>query len=157
MDFLGIGPLELAFLFLIILIVLGPQDMIKTGRVIGRYLRRLMTSSTWRLVQDTSREIRNLPNRLAREAGLEELEQDIRQTTDLPELDEFKNMIGGEIELDAWTQPAPDRGAQEPTPPKDADAAESPEAPAADDPDPAASISAAEPDRPSPDSEQGKQ
>ncbi len=33
MDFLGIGPLELLFIFIIILVVLGPNEMIKTGAV----------------------------------------------------------------------------------------------------------------------------
>lgn len=157
MDFLGIGPLELAFIFLIVLIVLGPQDMIKTGRVIGRYLRRLMTSSTWRMVQDTSREIRNLPNRLAREAGLEEIEQGVRDTADMPELDEFKNKIGGEISFDAWTRPpteeqrdgeAESEGLDLPDSSKAQDAGE-------EDPPPPP-VDVQEPERPPADSDEGK-
>ena len=38
MEILGIGPLELIFILLIALIVLGPGDMVKTGRTIGRFL-----------------------------------------------------------------------------------------------------------------------
>jgi sec-independent protein translocase protein TatB len=77
MDIFGIGPTELAFIILIALILLGPKDMQKVGRTIGRWLRNMTTSDGWRAFRDTSREIRNLPNRLMREANLEELEKDV--------------------------------------------------------------------------------
>lgn len=79
MDILGIGPTELIFIILIALIVLGPKDMQKTGRTIGRWLRDMTTSDGWRAFRDTSREIRNLPNRLMREANLEDIEKDVGQ------------------------------------------------------------------------------
>jgi uncharacterized protein YjiS (DUF1127 family) len=72
MEILGIGPLELFFILIIALIVLGPKDMVKAGRTIGRFLRSLVTSPTWRAVSRTSTELRNLPNKLIRDAGLEE-------------------------------------------------------------------------------------
>jgi Sec-independent protein translocase protein TatA len=84
MEFLGIGPLELLFVLLIALIVIGPKDMVKTGRTIGRMLRKVVTSPQWQMINRTSREIRNIPNRLIREAGLEEMQQDLenlKQTT----------------------------------------------------------------------------
>ena len=79
MDIFGIGPTELVFIILIALIVLGPKDMQKTGRTIGRWLRDMTTSDGWRAFRDTSREIRNLPNRLMREANLEDIEKDVGQ------------------------------------------------------------------------------
>lgn len=79
MEFLGIGPLELLFIFLIALIILGPKDIIKTSKTVGRTLRKIVTSPQWRTINQTSREIRNLPNRLIREAGLEEEVQQIKQ------------------------------------------------------------------------------
>ncbi|MFZ5911452.1 MAG: Sec-independent protein translocase subunit TatA/TatB [Chloroflexota bacterium] len=75
MDIFGIGPTELVFIVLIALIILGPKDMQKAGRTIGRWLRNLVTSDGWRVFRDTSRELRSLPNRLMREASLEELDQ----------------------------------------------------------------------------------
>ena len=72
MDILGIGPLEIFFIIIIALIVLGPKDMAKAGRTIGRYLRMIVTSSGWQAVQQTSKELRKLPNRLIRDAGLDE-------------------------------------------------------------------------------------
>lgn len=73
MEFLGIGPSELAFIVIIALIVLGPKDMQKAGRTMGKWLRLLVTSEGWKLFQQTSREIQTLPNRLMREAAFDEL------------------------------------------------------------------------------------
>ena len=63
MEILGIGPLELIFIFLIALIVLGPTDMVKAGRTLGRFMRRIVTSPGWRTLQQASREMRYLPNK----------------------------------------------------------------------------------------------
>jgi sec-independent protein translocase protein TatB len=82
MEILGIGPSELVFIVIIALIVLGPRDMQKAGRTIGKWLRRVVTSDGWKLFQQTSREIQTLPNRLMREAALDELKEvqrDLRQ------------------------------------------------------------------------------
>lgn len=73
MEILGIGMPELIFIILIVLIILGPKDMQKAGRTIGAWLNRLVTSEGWRALRATSNELRNLPNRLMREANLEEL------------------------------------------------------------------------------------
>jgi Sec-independent protein translocase protein TatA len=99
MDILGIGPLELLFIFLIALIVLGPKDMVKAGRTIGTFLRKMMTSSTWRTVQQASKEIRVLPNRLMREAGLDELENPINSLKNLTQDPELKKL---DEELNSW-------------------------------------------------------
>jgi sec-independent protein translocase protein TatB len=83
MEILGIGPAELVFIIIIALIVLGPRDMQKTGRTIGKWLRQIVTSDGWKLFQQTSREIQTLPNRLMREAALDELkdvQKDLKQT-----------------------------------------------------------------------------
>jgi sec-independent protein translocase protein TatB len=72
MEFLGVGPLELLFIFLIALIVLGPKDIVKAGRTMGRFLNKVVTSPTWRAIKQTSREMRTLPTKLMHEAGIEE-------------------------------------------------------------------------------------
>ena len=74
MEILGIGTSELFFIIIIALIVLGPKDMQKAGRTIGKWLRNIVTSDGWKIFQQTSRELRTLPNRLMREAN-EELNQ----------------------------------------------------------------------------------
>jgi sec-independent protein translocase protein TatB len=86
MEFLGIGPSELLFIVIIALIVLGPKDMQKAGRTLGKWMRKVVTSDGWKLWQQTSREIQTLPNRLMREAALDELrevQKDLRQPFDV--------------------------------------------------------------------------
>ena len=81
MDVLGIGPSELVLVVLIALIVLGPRDMQKAGRTLGQWLNALVHSDSWKVVQKTSHELRNLPTNLMREANLEMIktEADIRK------------------------------------------------------------------------------
>ena len=54
MEVFGIGPLELLFILLIALIILGPSDMVKAGLTLGRFLRKIITSPEWRTVQKAS-------------------------------------------------------------------------------------------------------
>jgi len=111
MEFLGIGPLELLFVVIIALIVLGPKDMVKAGKTIGRTLRKIVTSPNWRAIQQTSRELRQLPNRLIREAGLEEIQKNIPKPEDIGHelgIDEMKkNLSDVSEELSDWTTPPP--------------------------------------------------
>ena len=79
MEILGIGPSELIFIVIIAIIVLGPKDMQKAGRTIGKWLRNVVTSDGWKLFQQTSREIQTLPNRLMRDAALDELKDTQRE------------------------------------------------------------------------------
>jgi len=69
MEILGIGTSELVFIVIIALIVLGPKDMQKAGKTIGKWLRNIVTSDGWKMFQQTSRELKTLPNRLMREAN----------------------------------------------------------------------------------------
>ncbi len=85
MEFLGIGPSELVFIVIIAIIILGPKDMQKAGKTVGRWLNQLMRSDSWKALQRASREIKNLPTNLMREANMEELRslgKDIRQSID---------------------------------------------------------------------------
>jgi Sec-independent protein translocase protein TatA len=71
MEILGVGVPELIFVIIIALIVLGPKDMQKAGKTIGKWLRSIITSDGWKIFQQTSREIRTLPNKLIRDANEE--------------------------------------------------------------------------------------
>lgn len=84
MEILGIGPSELLFIIIIALIVLGPKDMQKAGKTVGRWLNNLVRSDGWKAFQQTSREIRTLPTKLMREANMElsETERDLRKAMD---------------------------------------------------------------------------
>jgi sec-independent protein translocase protein TatB len=85
MEILGIGAPELAFIIIIALIVLGPKDMQKAGKTLGRWLNNLVQSDGWKVFQQTSKEIRNMPTKLMREANLEMLEtqKDIAKAMDM--------------------------------------------------------------------------
>ena len=81
MEFLGIGPFELFFIVLLALIILGPKDMVKAGRAMGKFLRRTILSPEWMNIQKS---VRNLPNQLMREAGIDE--NDLKIDVDMKEL-----------------------------------------------------------------------
>lgn len=99
MDFLGIGPAELIVILLVIILVIGPKDIGKTARSIGRFLNRVYKSDEWRTVTEASRTIRTLPNRLAREAELEEL-QEIKDTFE----DAKKDLVDAKDEIEESTK-----------------------------------------------------
>ncbi len=85
MEILGIGAPELIFIILIAIIVLGPKDMQKAGKTVGRWLNQLVNSDGWKALQQTSREIRKLPTQLMKEANLDlqETEQALRKGLDI--------------------------------------------------------------------------
>jgi Sec-independent protein translocase protein TatA len=128
MEFLGVGPLELIFILLIALIILGPNDMVKAGRTIGRTLRRIVMSPTWQTVRRTSQELRVLPNKLMREAGMEEEVKDFQQIGD--EVNRLKEPFRNAQEtleeetqtiqsgLSAWITPLGDEIKRQPPEPK---------------------------------------
>jgi len=104
MEILGICPLELLFILLIALIILGPGDMVKAGRTLGRFLRRIITSPEWQTVQKASRELKHLPNRLMREASLEELSKDLNEINKIGK-DITKQVKSIDVDLSSWTTP----------------------------------------------------
>jgi sec-independent protein translocase protein TatB len=111
MEIFGIGPLELIYILLIALIVLGPKDMVKAGRALGRFLRKIVMSPSWRTVQHASQEFRHLPSKLIREAGLEEFEEEIKEVNRISKsyLDDVKrndlDIQDLQIDMSAWTTP----------------------------------------------------
>jgi sec-independent protein translocase protein TatB len=79
MEFLGIGPMELAFIILLAIIIFGPKDIVNTSKTVGKSLNKFIRSDTWKTINQTSRELKNLPNRLMRETGLDELEKSTKE------------------------------------------------------------------------------
>ncbi len=72
MNILGVGPLEIVIVFIIGILVLGPEGMIVAGRKLGKFMRSIVTSSWWKSLQSGVDEVQNLPYKLMREAELEE-------------------------------------------------------------------------------------
>ncbi|HKJ26709.1 MAG TPA: twin-arginine translocase TatA/TatE family subunit [Anaerolineales bacterium] len=112
MDLLGVGPLELVFILLIIFLILGPDDIAATGRKLGKFLNTIRKSEFWQGVNQVSKEVRTLPNKLMREAQLEEtkkeLEKDLSEVRevakefDLKEARDLQNELkeGMQVNLD---------------------------------------------------------
>ncbi len=84
----GIGPSELLFILLLMLIIFGPKEMQKFARDLGRWMNRFVKSNTWRSMRTVGNEISNLPTRLMREAEREIWENDpaLREQTLRPRL-----------------------------------------------------------------------
>ena len=75
MNIFGIGPLEIVFVLIIGILVLGPDGMISAGRKMGKFLRSIIKSNLWQNIRKGVSEIQYLPQRLMREAELEELNE----------------------------------------------------------------------------------
>ena len=86
MQIFGIGPLELLFILVIMILVLGPKGMVRAAREAGKYIRKVTRSPLWAEIVGTSREMRNLPAKIIKEAGIQEEIDELRRST-LPELD----------------------------------------------------------------------
>jgi sec-independent protein translocase protein TatB len=80
MEILGIGPMELFFIVILAIIILGPKDMAKAGRTVGKFLRDVVKSDYYKAFRASSQEIRNLPTRLMREANLEDEIKELDRT-----------------------------------------------------------------------------
>ena len=79
MELFGIGPLELVFIILLAIIIFGPKDIVNTSKTVGKSLNKFIRSDTWKTINQTSRELKNLPTRLMREAGLDDLEKTTKE------------------------------------------------------------------------------
>lgn len=122
MEFLGIGAPELLFILIIALILLGPKDMEKTGRTVGRWLNNLVRSDGWRVFQRTSRELRNLPTQLMRQANLEmmETERELRnQIEPRSETAERPGAAAASVPAAPKPEPAPSQPPEQTTVPTD--------------------------------------
>jgi Sec-independent protein translocase protein TatA len=103
MEILGIGPLEAIFIVLLALIAIGPRDLGTTARSLGRTLNRVYRSEAWHSLTQASRNLRGLPNRLAREAALEELDHVRRELKDGPP----PPTLPGQLRQPAGSAPGP--------------------------------------------------
>jgi Sec-independent protein translocase protein TatA len=99
MDFLGIGVPELLVITLILLLILGPTELVTLGRKSGQLIRRIRQSDTWRMVSNLAQALRNLPTALADETRAEEIFANVVPKTDrrttTPTEAEGENTIGG--------------------------------------------------------------
>jgi Sec-independent protein translocase protein TatA len=107
MEILGIGPMELVFILIIALIILGPKDMAKAGRTLGKFMRDVVKSDTWKAIRTTTKELEHLPNRMMREAGLEEDLKDLNNLSKSLTADELTKTIKPPTNLQSEIKPRP--------------------------------------------------
>jgi seryl-tRNA synthetase len=84
--------------------------MVKTGKTLGRWMRKVVMSSEWRAVQNASRELKTLPNKLMRDAGIEETQKAVR--AQMAELGKISKEVEGDYkniqtDLTSWVTPGP--------------------------------------------------
>lgn len=109
MDILGVGPLELLFIIIIALVVIGPRDIGKAARSFGRFLNRLYRSEAWQMLSETARNLRHLPSQLAREAAIEELREVQKSVEDISQ-DLDQDVKSLKAELQSWAEQKPNTG-----------------------------------------------
>jgi Sec-independent protein translocase protein TatA len=119
MDFqlLGIGPLELLFFFVLLLLLFGPNDLVRMAKEAGKVINRVTRSDSYQAVQQASRELRTLPQRIVQEAQLEELQQETHQIGQ----DVREAAAQSDQALRAWTQELSEPAASSPPPPESPD------------------------------------
>lgn len=79
MEFLNIGIPELFVILLLMLIFLGPEGMVKTARTLAQTARKIVRSPMWADLMRAQNEIKDIPTRMMREAGIDELQAEMRQ------------------------------------------------------------------------------
>lgn len=89
--FSSLGPLEIIFIVLIGIIVLGPEDTVKAGKTLGKFMSNVVTSQWWRNLQESITEFKNLPYKLMREANIEELKELEALKKDIEDLKKIPN------------------------------------------------------------------
>lgn len=125
MDLLGIGPLELGFVLLIAFLILGPDSLAKTGKSLGRMLRSITRSDTWKAVRLVGDEIKSMPTKLMREAAIEDFLEENPELTIAPPAASTGDIESPPVTpehledgLKAWTTP-PTMDEDDPAPDED--------------------------------------
>ena len=90
MNLFNVGPLELLLIVILALVVFGPKRLVSGMHDIGKWLRTAAKSPLWRDIIRTTQDVRNLPNELLRETGLDqELQEISRMTQESIRIDEL--------------------------------------------------------------------
>jgi len=82
MEILHIGPLEIITILILIFVLLGPEEMIKTAQRTGRLIRDVIRSPLWREILGYSKAIRELPQKIISDTGIDDALVEIKEFTD---------------------------------------------------------------------------
>ena len=76
---IGIG--EILFIIILAVIIFGPENMVKSAREMGVFLRKVTKSPYWQEVWATRRDLEEIPKMLAKEANLKETLRELELDT----------------------------------------------------------------------------
>ena len=77
MEIFGIGPLELLFIILIALVVLGPKDMMNSAKKAAGWIKKIRQSEVW----ESTKEVMDIPNQVMHETGLDKEIQELQKVS----------------------------------------------------------------------------
>ncbi|MFO8035590.1 MAG: twin-arginine translocase TatA/TatE family subunit [Anaerolineales bacterium] len=80
MNIFGVGPLELVVVLIFALLVLGPEGMVKAGRILGQTLHKLYQSEFWQAMRGSGDLMQKLSRDLGINEDLEEMRAQLSQT-----------------------------------------------------------------------------
>lgn len=92
MKIFNVGVLEIFFILLLAMIVLGPKKAVETAGDVGHWIKKLMKSQFWKDLVMTSREIQDLPKKIMDEAEIQRTIEELDRTSDT-----FTEILGDEI------------------------------------------------------------
>jgi len=72
MKVFNIGLGEILFIIILAVIIFGPENLVKSAREMGVFLRKVTKSRYWQEVWATRRDLEEIPRMLAKEANLKE-------------------------------------------------------------------------------------
>jgi len=78
-EILNIGIPEILLILTLTLILLGPEGMASSARTLAKTWRKFIHSPLWKDIVSTQREIKEIPTRLVREAGYDEINSTVQQ------------------------------------------------------------------------------
>lgn len=76
---IGIG--EILFIIILAVIIFGPENLVKSARDLGVFLRKVTKSPYWQEVWATRRDLEEIPRMLAKEANLKETLRELELDT----------------------------------------------------------------------------
>lgn len=92
MKIFNVGVLEIFFILLLAMIVLGPKKAVETAGDVGRWIKKLMKSQFWKDLMMTSREIQDLPKKFMDEAEIQRTIEELDRTSNT-----FTEILSDEI------------------------------------------------------------
>jgi sec-independent protein translocase protein TatB len=77
MEVFNIGPLELLLILVLAVLMFGPEDIVNFAHKAGRWIYNLRKSELWQEIVGTTKEIQEFPQKIMKEAELEETMKEI--------------------------------------------------------------------------------